>query len=229
MKKHQRLMSFLLAALMIGSSLVSCSEKSVDETQPTAQDTQAALAETEAPPDETVDPMFGGVQAALYFENVYISGILDCVNGGAFVGKLFGSGSATFKNCVSAVTLMDKPSSSGFVGVADPVDNNVMDPADPDETLTARVRMEDCAFYGTISSEKNAAFVGTVNGEVELKNCISAPVSGENRLCVNVDNTTVNSTDVIENTADLASLNWDGWKIAEELMLPVSVANLLAD
>ena len=82
MKKHQRLMSFLLAALMIGSSLVSCSEKSVDETQPTAQDTQAALAETEAPPDETVDPMLQDDLPEANFDG-YTFRILSC----EFVGR----------------------------------------------------------------------------------------------------------------------------------------------
>lgn len=68
-----------------------------------------------------------------------------------------------------------------------------------------------------------------MNGAVELKNCISAPVSGDSRLCVNMDNTTVNSTDVIENAADAASVNWDGWTLSGEYLLPTAVAELLAD
>lgn len=227
--KGHTISNFILEASN-GRGLLGCSQQKNDRFQKITNLVVEGADVRGLEGNDRQSVLFGGVLGALYFENVYVSGTLDCVNGGAFVGKLMNTGSATFKNCVSAVTLKDQPSSAGFVGCTDPaVEEGLVDPANPDTHLTARVRMEDCAFYGTISSENNAAFVGTVNGEVEFKNCISAPVSGENRLCVNVDNTTVNSTNVIENAADLASLNWDGWTVSGEYLLPASVAELLAD
>ena len=126
------------------------------------------------------------VQKNLMFENniafigeshtcYYLSGTVNSPNGAAFVGKLGAVGSATFKNCVSAVTLEHKSSAAGFVGIADAADTNNIDPDNREEPLTQRVRMENCTFYGTLGSENTASFVGTVSGQVLLRTALQCP------------------------------------------------------